>query len=73
MVARLGKLVGRTSHEQVIMSSHGLKRGDSMHVGYLKQGPQAGQHVPNNGAPQLSQRQQIGRFYDNYLQPSAAQ
>ena len=46
-----------------------------MHVAYLKQGGAqgAGQHVPNNGAPQLSQRQQMGRFYDNYLQPTAAQ
>ena len=64
------------NHEQAIMSSHGMKRGgENMHVAYLKQGGAqgAGQHVPNNGAPQLSQRQQMGRFYDNYLQPTAAQ
>jgi len=51
-----GKHVAGSQHEQNIMSSHGLKRGDSMHVAYLKQGgPSAAAQVGHKvGAPQLS-------------------
>ena len=47
------------------MTAHGLKRGDSVGVGYFKAGQAQGGH--DLALQNLSRGQMIGRSYDNFL------